>query len=75
MKGRPASVAVPVGDHPIVTEHVVRRVVQIVTAALTDLDTVLSVHGDAAPTSVSHVYRFVSAVAAETIDCLESWPS
>jgi hypothetical protein len=66
---------VPPGDHPVLVEHLARRLVQIVAAALTDLDTVVSVHGDAAPISTAHVRRHLAVVAAETLGCLEEWPS
>ena len=71
----PLACAVPPDDHPVVVEHLARRLVQIVAAALTDLDTVVSVHGDAAPTSAAHVRRHLAVVAAETLGCLEGWPS
>lgn len=71
----PARIRVPRGDHPVVVEHLVRRTLQTVTAALTELDTVLSVHGDAAPVSAGHVYQYLAVVADETLCCIERWPS
>jgi len=71
----PLGIEVPPGDHPAVVEHFANRLLQIVADALTDLDTVLSVHSESAPTSASHLYRYLSIVAGETLGCLKAWPS
>ncbi len=75
MSSESIPVPVPTGDHPVVVEHLARSVLQTVMEALSDLDTALSVHVDVAPVSAEHVRRYVSAVACETLLCIERWPS
>ncbi|MFN3006653.1 hypothetical protein [Mycolicibacterium wolinskyi] len=59
----------------MVAEHVARRAVQIITAALADLHTVVSVHRDMAPASTGHVHQHLAAIAGDTLGWLERWPS
>lgn len=66
---------VPGGDHPVVADHLARRVLELLTAALTDIEQVASVHADMAPASSEHVQRLAGTVAGQTLAWLEAWPT
>jgi hypothetical protein len=67
-------VPVPAGDNAIVCDHLARRTLALVTAALRDVDMVASVHADIAPASTMHVRGLLAAISGETLDWLRAWP-
>jgi hypothetical protein len=65
---------VPCGDHPIVTDHLARTALQLVSEALTDMRDMLSVHSDMAPASAAHMAGLIGVLSGATLDWLERWP-
>jgi hypothetical protein len=67
-------VPVPSGDNDVVCDHLARRTLAIITAALREVDMVAAVHDDVAPASATHVRGLLGVLSGDTLDWLRAWP-